>query len=91
MTETNDKVIINNISYRLDELEKDCWIRLGDGAIKMADAALNSANKIMTDAKTSTDSSFFKFCIDLMEKGSNYIDAAYTNSGGFENVKLAVK
>jgi hypothetical protein len=28
MTETNDKVIINNISYRLDELEKDCWIRL---------------------------------------------------------------
>jgi hypothetical protein len=64
---------------------------LGDGAIKMADAALHVANKIMGEAKTSTDSSFFKFCIDLMEKGSNYIDAAYTNSGGFENVKLAVK
>lgn len=64
---------------------------LGDGAIKMADAALHVANKIMGEAKTSNDSSFFKFCIDLMEKGSNYIDAAYTNSGGFENVKLAVK
>jgi hypothetical protein len=64
---------------------------LGDGAIKMADAALHVAGKIMDDAKTSNDNSFFKFCVDLMEKGSEYVGAAYTKSGGFENVKLAVK
>lgn len=37
MTETNDQVIINNISYHLDELEKDCWNRLENGAIKSKD------------------------------------------------------
>jgi pyridoxamine 5'-phosphate oxidase len=29
-----DKVMINNIDYNLDELEKDCWIQLLNGAIK---------------------------------------------------------
>ncbi len=42
MTETNDKVIINNISYHLDELEKDCWIRLRNGAIKLRNNIKNS-------------------------------------------------
>ena len=64
---------------------------LGDGAIKMADAALNVATKIMDEAKTSNDNSFFKFCVDLIQKGSEYVGAAYTKTGGFENIKLAVK
>ena len=64
---------------------------LGDGAINMANAALNTAGRIMDEAKTSNDNSFFKFCIDLMQKGSEYVGAAYTKTGGFENVKLAVK
>ena len=37
MKKIMDEVIINNISYSLDELEKDCWIRLVNGAIKSRD------------------------------------------------------
>ncbi len=29
-----DVVIINNISYSIEDLEKDCWLRLVNGAIK---------------------------------------------------------
>jgi len=32
-----DVVIINNISYSLEDLEKDCWLRLVNGAIKSRD------------------------------------------------------
>ena len=64
---------------------------LGDGAIKMANAALTTAGRIMDEAKTSNDNSFFKFCVDLIQKGSEYVGAAYTKSGGFENIKLAVR
>lgn len=64
---------------------------LGDGAIKMADAALTTAGRIMDEAKTSNDNTFFKFCVDLIQKGSNYVGAAYTKAGGLENIKLAVK
>ena len=90
---TQDQMLVSKaMAHLVDLRDGQMDIQgLGDGAIKMADAALHVANKIMSEAKTSNDSSFFKFCIDLMEKGSNYIDAAYTNSGGFENVKLAVK
>lgn len=64
---------------------------LGDGAINMADAALNTANKIIAESKTSTDSSFFQFCTGLMQRGSEFVGAAYTKTGGLENIKLAVK
>lgn len=37
MNEIMDKVRINNINYCIDELEKDCWIRLLNGAIKSRD------------------------------------------------------
>jgi len=37
MNKSKDEVIINNISYSLDELEKDCWIRLVNGAVKIKD------------------------------------------------------
>lgn len=33
----NQEVIINNISYSLEDLEKDCWLRLVNGAIKSRD------------------------------------------------------
>ena len=64
---------------------------LGDGAINMADAALTTVNKIISESKTSTDSSFFRFCTELIQRGSEYVGAAYTKSGGLENIKLAVK
>lgn len=38
MMDLNDCVIINNIYYNLTELEKDCWNRLVNGAIRGRDA-----------------------------------------------------
>jgi len=90
---TEDSMLVGKAMAHLVDL-KDGHMDiqgLGDGAIKMADAALNSANKIMTDAKTSTDSSFFKFCNELIQKGSEYVGAAYSKSYGSENLKLVVK
>jgi 3-hydroxyisobutyrate dehydrogenase len=34
MKQNKHVVIVNNISYSLEELEKDCWIQLVNGAIK---------------------------------------------------------
>ena len=83
-----NKAIAHLVDLRDGQMDKH---GLGDGAINMADAALTTVNKIVADSKTSTDSSFFKFCIDLIEKGSEYVGAAHTKSGGLENIKLAVK
>lgn len=33
----NEEVIINNIGYNLEALEKDCWLRLVNGAVKGRD------------------------------------------------------
>jgi hypothetical protein len=57
----------------------------------MANAALSTVNKIVADSKTSTDNSFFKFCVDLIERGSEFVSASYTKTAGSENIKLAVK
>ena len=38
MNKSNDEVIINNIGYSIETLEKDCWLRLVNGAIKSRDA-----------------------------------------------------
>ena len=37
MQDMNEEVIIDNISYSLEALEKDCWLRLVNGAIKSRD------------------------------------------------------
>jgi 3-hydroxyisobutyrate dehydrogenase len=34
INQTKNEVTIHNISYSIDELEKDCWIQLVNGAIK---------------------------------------------------------
>lgn len=38
MKEKQDHVIINNLSYDLEALEKDCWTQLVNGAIKSRDS-----------------------------------------------------
>ncbi|MDP3392746.1 pyridoxamine 5'-phosphate oxidase family protein [Sediminibacterium sp.] len=38
MMESKETVVINQVSFNLDELEKDCWNRLVNGAIKSRDA-----------------------------------------------------
>lgn len=88
-----DPMLVNKAIAHLVDL-KDGHMDLqglGDGAINMADAALTTASRIMDEAKTSNDDTFFKFCVDLIQKGNEYVGAVYTKSGGFENVKLAVK
>ncbi len=35
--ELSDKIVINNISYSLSDLEKDIWNRLVNGAVKSRD------------------------------------------------------
>lgn len=37
MLQIKDDITMNNISYSIDELEKDCWARLLNGAIKSRD------------------------------------------------------
>ena len=90
---TEDQMLVSKaIAHLVDLKDGKMDIQgLGDGAIKMANAALTTAGRIMDEAKTSNDNSFFKFCVDLIQKGSEYVGAAYTKSGGFENIKLAVK
>jgi hypothetical protein len=90
---TEDSMLVSKaIAHLVDLKDGKMDIQgLGDGAIKMANAALTTAGRIMDEAKTSNDNSFFKFCVDLIQKGSEYVGAAYTKSGGFENIKLAVK
>jgi stage V sporulation protein SpoVS len=88
-----DPMLVNKaIAHLVDLRDGHMDIQgLGDGAINMADAALTTVNKIISESKTSTDSSFFRFCTELIQKGSEYVGAAYTKSGGLENIKLAVK
>lgn len=88
-----DPMLINKaIAHLVDLRDGQMDIQgLGDGAIKMADAALQVADKIIIDSKTSTDNNFFRFCIDLIQRGSEFVGAVYTKSGGVENIKLAVK
>ncbi|WP_439505825.1 hypothetical protein [Sediminibacterium sp.] len=38
MMNTNEGIIINNIYFNLTQLEKDCWNRLVNGAVKSKDA-----------------------------------------------------
>lgn len=37
LRETKDLVFVNYTGYSLDEIEKDCWLRLVNGAIKSRD------------------------------------------------------
>ena len=64
---------------------------LGSEAINMANAALGTVDKIIIDSKTQTDPQFFQFCVGLMEKGKDYVEAIYTQGGGLENLKLVIK
>lgn len=89
----HDALLVNKaIAHLIDIRDGQVDIHgLGDGAIKMAEAALNTVNKIVADSKTETDPTFFKYCVSLIERGAEYVSAAYSKSGGFENIRLAIK
>lgn len=88
-----DPMIVNKAIAHLIDL-RDGQINLnglGSEAIKMADAALFTCDKIMADAKTQSDPAFFKFCVSLIESGKNYVDAIYSKGLGIENIKIVMK
>ena len=64
---------------------------LGEKAVQIANAGLNTAQKIMDEAKTTQDQSFLKFCVELIEKGQTYLQAIYSKSGNTENIRLLIK
>lgn len=64
---------------------------LGQKAFDTAQASLNTSQRIMDEAKNTTDQSFLKFCVQLIEKGQSYIQAVYSKSGSSENIKLFIK
>lgn len=88
-----DPMLLNKaIAHLVDLRDGQVNIQgLGSEAVNMANAALNTADKIMTSANTETDPAFFKFCVGLIEKGRDYVDAIYTNSSNFEGIKLVMK
>lgn len=62
-------------------------------SINMADSAIKVAEKIIQEAKTDykTDKSAFNLCIELIKKGSSYIDVIYNKTTSTENIKLLIK
>lgn len=65
----------------------------GKESINIADSAIKVAEKIMLEAKNDykTDKSAFNLCIELIKKGSTYIDVIYSKTTNTENIKLLIK
>lgn len=91
--EDKDALLVNKAIAHLIDIRdgKIDMPGLGDGAIKMANAALNTVNKIVADSKTETNPAFFKYCVSLIERGNDYISAIYSKAGNFESIKLAIR
>lgn len=87
-TLTLNKAIAHLIDLRDGKIDMP---NLGQSAIKTADAALNTCQKIMADAQSKQDQSFYKFCVDLIEKGQSYVQAIYSKTDSGESIKLLVK
>ena len=64
---------------------------LGENATNMANAALNTTNKIISQSKTDKDGSTMKLCLQLLEKGNSYAQVIYNKYQGGENLKLIMK
>jgi hypothetical protein len=67
---------------------------LGDGAIKIANASINTAGKMIQQASEDLDKgdeSLAKSCFDLIERGSSYVDAVYKKIGEDQEIRLVMK
>jgi len=91
-----DVIEVNKAIAHLIDL-KDGTIEiteLGDKAIQIADSALETSGKMIDEAKTGLDKgdeSIAKMCLNLMEKGSQYVSAFYSKIQDTETVKLTMK
>ena len=64
---------------------------LGEKALQIADSAIETSNKMINDAKTDLDKgdeSTAKMCLNLMQRGSEYVSAIYSKTDAKEVIKL---
>jgi hypothetical protein len=67
---------------------------LGDKALQIADSAIQTSGKMIEDARSGLDKgdeSTAKMCLNLMQKGSDYVSAIYTKTDTGEVIKLGIK
>ncbi len=88
-----DTLILNKaIAHLMDLRDGQIDIQgLGSESIKLANAALQTCDKVIADSKTQTDPAFFKFCVSLIENGRAYVEAIYSKADGYENIKLVMR
>ena len=83
-----NKAIAHLIDLRDGNIEID---GLGEKALQIAESALETSNKMIVDAKSDLDKgdeSTAKMCLNLMERGSEYISAIYSKGDTKEVIKL---
>ena len=64
---------------------------MGDKALQIADSAIQASGKMIEDAKSDLDKgdeSTAKMCLNLMQRGSEYISAIYSKTDAKEVIKL---
>lgn len=84
-----DPMLINKAMAHLIDI-RDGQIdipNIGQDAINIADAAISTANKMIIQAKD--DDSLAKMCIDLMERGLEYVQAIYKKMPNKEVITLS--
>jgi len=67
---------------------------LGDKALQIADSAIQTSGKMIEDARSGLDKgdeSTAKMCLNLMQKGADYVSAIYTKTDTGEVIKLGIK
>lgn len=67
---------------------------LSDKALQIADSAIQTSGKMIDDAKSDLDKgdeSTAKMCLNLMQKGADYVSALYSKTDTKEFVKLGTK
>jgi hypothetical protein len=67
---------------------------LGDDAIKIANASINTASKMIQQASEDLDKgdeTLAKSCIELIERGNSYVEAIYKKIGDDQEIRLVMK
>jgi hypothetical protein len=86
-----NKAIAHLIDLRDGNIE---ITQLNQGAIDIANSAIDTSSKMISDAKVELDKGdegLAKMCLNLMEKGAQYVQGVYSKSGDSESIKLYTK
>lgn len=88
-----DPLLVNKAIAHLIDL-RDGHItmnNLGQESVNMANAALKTIDQYIKSSDSQQNTSFYQFCVELMEKGRDYIGAVYNKGPGHEHIKLMIK